>query len=254
MYILYADESGNTGTDYDNKEQPIFVLGGLIIEDKKWHEINKIFNEEKIKICPELRYTEIHASEFFNSSKKSIFDKYDWKDNLMTVERLIDLILSLDISFQYIAIDKKSFKRSITDMFGNSIKIDPYIYAFGMLYDKISIYLNNQKSKGLIFLDDILTIPEQLQNIYPVLSKNNTTIIENAMFLKSKDTNFIQIADIFAFYINKYICIKRNYKKYSETKEKHCIDMYEKLSSKTNFINSEILVKYIPFKTKNHYK
>ena len=33
-----------------------------------------------------------------------------------------------------------------------------------------------------------------------------------------------------------------------------CIDMYEKLSSKTNFINSEILVKYIPFKTKNHYK
>lgn len=254
MYILYADESGNTGTDYDNKEQPIFVLGGLIIEDKKWHEINTIFNEEKIKICPELSYTEIHASEFFNSSKKSIFDKYDWKDNLMTVERLIDLILSLDISFQYIAIDKKSFKRSITDMFGNSIKIDPYIYAFGMLYDKISIYLNNQKSKGLIFLDDILTIPEQLQNIYPVLSKNNTTIIENAMFLKSKDTNFIQIADIFAFYINKYICIKRNYKKYSETKEKHCIDMYEKLSSKTNFINSEILVKYIPFKTKNYYK
>jgi len=254
MYILYADESGNTGTDYDNKEQPIFVLGGLIIEDKKWHEINKIFNEEKIKICPELSYTEIHASEFFNSSKKSIFDKYDWKDNLMTVERLIDLILSLDISFQYIAIDKKSFKRSITDIFGSSIKIDPYIYAFGMLYDKISIYLNNQKSKGLIFLDDILTIPEQLQNIYPVLSKNNTAIIENAMFLKSKDTNFIQIADIFAFYINKYICIKRNYKKYSETKEKHCIDMYEKLSSKTNFINSEILVKYIPFKTKNHYK
>jgi len=35
MYILYADESGNTGTDYDNKEQPIFVLGGLIVEDEK---------------------------------------------------------------------------------------------------------------------------------------------------------------------------------------------------------------------------
>ncbi len=254
MYILYADESGNTGTDYDNKEQPIFVLGGLLIEDKKWHKINKIFNEEKIKICPELNYTEIHASEFFNSSKKSIFDQYDWKDNLITIERLIDLILSLDISFQYIAIDKKSFKKSITDVFGNSIKIDPYIYAFGLLYDKISIYLNNQKSTGLIFLDDILTIPEQLQNIYPVLSKNNTTIIENAMFLKSKDTNFIQIADIFAFYINKYICIKRNYKKYSEIKEKHCIDMYEKLISKTNFTNSEILAKYIPFKTKNYYK
>lgn len=48
MYILYADESGNTGTDYDNKEQPIFVLGGLIIKDKKWHKINEVFNREKI--------------------------------------------------------------------------------------------------------------------------------------------------------------------------------------------------------------
>ena len=29
MYLLYADESGNTGTDLDNKQQPIFVLCSL---------------------------------------------------------------------------------------------------------------------------------------------------------------------------------------------------------------------------------
>lgn len=241
MYILYADESGNTGTDYENKEQPIFVLGGLIVEDKKWHEINKIFNEQKVKITSVLEYTEIHAVDLFNSSKKSIFDKFDWKQNLNTVEKLVDLILTLDISFQYIAIDKKSFKKSLNDSFGNSIKIDPYIYAFGLLYDKISNYLKNQKDKGLIFLDDILTIPEQLRNIYPILSKENNIIIENAMFLSSKDTNFIQIADIYSFYINKYFSIKREYKKYSDIKQQHCMEMYKKLSTKTNFINSDFL-------------
>lgn len=241
MYILYADESGNTGTDYENKEQPIFVLGGLIVEDKKWHEINKKFNEEKVKIASVLEYTEIHAVDLFNSSKKSIFDKFDWKENLNIAEKLVDLILTLDISFQYIAIDKKSFKRSLNASFGNSIKIDPYIYAFGLLYDKISNYLKNEKDKGLIFLDDILTIPEQLRNIYPILSKENSTIIENAMFLKSKDTNFIQIADIYSFYINKYLCIKSEYKKYSDIKQQHCIDMYKKLSTKTNFMNSDFL-------------
>lgn len=41
MQILYADESGSTGTDYDNNEQPIFVLGGVIVDKDKWHEINK---------------------------------------------------------------------------------------------------------------------------------------------------------------------------------------------------------------------
>lgn len=246
MYILYADESGNTGTDYDNKEQPIFVLGGLIVEDKKWHKINAVFNREKIIISPLLEHIEIHANELFNSSKKSVFDKNDWKENLKIIEQLVDLILSLDISFQYIAIDKKLFKHSINNIFRNSIKIDPYVYAFGLLYNKISNYISYKKQKGLIFLDDILSIPEKLHTIYPSLSKNNTAIIENAMFLKSKNTNFIQIADIYSFYVNKYFSIQRNYKKYSDVKQQHCIDMYNKLSSKTNFANCEFLDNFVP--------
>ena len=50
MYLMYADESGNTGTDYDNKEQPILSLAGIVVEDKKWHEINDYFEEEKNKL------------------------------------------------------------------------------------------------------------------------------------------------------------------------------------------------------------
>lgn len=247
MYILYADESGNTGTDYDNKEQPIFVLGGFIVEDKKWHKINTIFNTEKIKISPLLEHFEIHANELFNSSKKSIFDKNDWKENLKIIEQLVNLILSLDISFQYIAIDKKYFKHSINSIFKNPIKIDPYVYSFGLLYNKFSNYICSQKQKGLIFLDDILSIPEKLAPLYPVLSKNNTSIIENAMFLKSQNTNFIQIADIYSFYVNKYFSIQRNYKKYSNVKQQHCIDIYNILSSKTNFANCEFLDNFVPF-------
>ena len=130
-------------------------------------------------------------------------------------------------------------------MFESSIKIEPYIYAFGLLYSKISNYLKKKEGKGLIFLDDLLTVPERLNNVYPTLAKDNTTIIENAMFLKSKDTNFIQIADIYSFYINKYFSIIRNYKKYSEIKEKHCMEMYKRLSRKTNFENSQLITEYI---------
>ena len=53
MYLMYADESGNTGTDYDNKEQPIFVLAGILVEDKKWHDINNCFNAKKIDNVPQ---------------------------------------------------------------------------------------------------------------------------------------------------------------------------------------------------------
>lgn len=37
MYILYADESGNTETDFDNSQQPIFVLGGVLVNENNWH-------------------------------------------------------------------------------------------------------------------------------------------------------------------------------------------------------------------------
>ena len=65
MKILYADESGNTGTDLDNKQQPIFVLAGVLVDENNWHSINNTFNEEKIKILPILQNYEIHTNELF---------------------------------------------------------------------------------------------------------------------------------------------------------------------------------------------
>ena len=35
MKLLYLDESGSTGTDLENKQQPFFVLAGVYVEDKK---------------------------------------------------------------------------------------------------------------------------------------------------------------------------------------------------------------------------
>ena len=253
MYLMYADESGNTGTDLDNKEQPIFVLAGILIDSSKWHEINNYFNKAKVQILPILENTEIHTSELFNSSKKSIFNQFDWHNNFLVLEKLVDLILGLDLTVHYIAIDKKPFKRGVNKVFNNTLKIDPYIYSFGKLYDNVSKILSTRNQKGLIFLDDILTIPSQLHNIYPTLSKDNLTMIEEAMFIKSQNTNFIQIADLFAFYIEKYYSIISGYKKYSEVKEKHCLHMYEKLSKKISLVGSEFIKTYITFKSKEYY-
>lgn len=253
MYILYADESGNTGTDYDNKQQPIFVLAGVLINDNKWHDINNYFNKRKIEILPILENTEIHTNELFNSSKKSVFNQFNWHDNFVTLEKLIDLILELDICVYFIAVDKKPFKRGVNRVFNNTLKIDPYIYSFGLLYDNLSTILSNKNQKGIMFLDDILTIPSRLHDIYPILSKNNSTMIEEAMFIKSQNTNFIQIADIFAFYIEKHFSITKGYKSYGYEKEEHCLSMYEKLSKKISLDDSKFLTTYIPFKSKEYY-
>ena len=121
------------------------------------------------------------------------------------------------------------------------------------MYDNVSDLLVKNNNKSIIFLDDILTIPKTLYNIYPILSQYNCTMIEEAMFLNSKNSNFIQIVDIAAFYIEKFFSISKGYKKYSSVKEEHCMTMYKKLVKKINPIGSEFLTKYIPFKTKDYY-
>ena len=234
MYLMYADESGNTGTDYDNKDQPMFVLGSVSLEHTNWHKINDCFNERKIEIFKEFKNVEIHTNEIFSPPRKSIFHIKDWHENFKILDNLVDLIMKLDVEFNFIAIDKKNFKLDLQQRYGKFVKIDPYIFGFTTLYNYFSDKLERNNDKGIIFLDEIIDIPQALNKIYPELSANKKSIIEQALFLKSKDTNFIQIADIFTFYVCQYLNIVNGNKKYSEFKEKHCIDNYNKLITKTN--------------------
>lgn len=229
MYLMYADESGNTGTDYDNKEQPILSLAGIVVKDKKWHEINDYFEEEKNKIYPEFKTHEIHATELFNAPKSSVFKKYPWEENLKALEKIVDLILSCKLKLYYTNIYKPAFKKHVSRTFGDNVKIDPYLYAFSLNYNNFNEDMQKIGSYGIVFSDDLQNISHSIELLYPKLVCNNKNIIEKSFYLDSKKNNFIQIADICALYINKFICIRDNHCHYNSIKEKHCILTYEKI-------------------------
>ena len=232
MYLLYTDESGSTGTNYDDPQQPIFSFTGICVEDCKWNEVNKKFEEGKIKIYPEFEENEIHACELFNPSKKSTYKKHSWRENLEALEKVVDLITRLDITIFNASLDKKSFKKYISNQFGSTIKIDPYLYAFGATYQKFNKFLLQNNSYGIIFSDEIKSVTEGLELLYPKLKQNNANIIESSLFLDSKKNNLIQMADVCAIYFNKYYCIAKGYHNYNDLKQEHCIKMYKKLISK----------------------
>lgn len=228
MYLMYADESGNTGTDYDDKNQPVFVLAGVIVKDTDWHKINDTFEKEKLKIYPEFKDYEIHASELFNTPKRSVFNKYTWQENLEALEKIMDIIVTLNITFSFTCINKMRFKKHLNNQFGTNIKVDPYLYAFALMYDSFNGSLKDN-NLGIIFTDEINNISSNLELLYPKLAINHRNIIEKSLYLDSKKNNFIQIADICALYVNKYMCIKNNLCSYNEIKEEHCLKMYDKL-------------------------
>ncbi len=238
MYLMYADESGNTGTDCNNEFQKVFTLAGIVIPENDWYDLNNEITKRKKIICSDLETNEIHANDIFQGSKNQKigydFRKNSIKENLNILEQLVDLIAEFNLPIFNVVIHKPNFKDYIKEVHGDLIKIDPYLYAFSFLSIDYNNYLIANNKNGMLLLDENVGIINSLDTLYSKLMlanfENDTNnIIENVLFLQSKKNNFIQLADICNFYINKYYSILWFHKLNNELKNQHCIDMYNKL-------------------------
>ena len=264
MYILYADDSGNTGTDYENKDQPIFSLAGWIINTDNWTELNDFINEKKKEIMPEYFDVEIHTTDIFNGKKdkNGTFDfrKNGLQGNFEILDKLVDMAISLNPKVLVFIVRKEKLKEYCRKKYDMKVKIDPYLIAFPYLSKFFDEFLSKENAKGLIFLDEQEKVVDNIDNILfnLRLSDNSTdlkinNIVERAVFLNSFKSNFIQIADLFNFYINRYKSIeegrvpteekrkkkKKNYHKIQKCIVKSEIDPF-KFNEMLNFFDDYI--------------
>jgi hypothetical protein len=106
MHFFYLDETGDTGTDLGNAEQPIFVLGGVTVRDKGWrittdavqNVITNFFNGA----VPE--DFELHAHELVRH--QGPFAERSQEDCNALALTLLDLIKKLSHRTHFVAIDK----------------------------------------------------------------------------------------------------------------------------------------------------
>ena len=61
-----------------------------------------------------------------------------------------------------IIIDKQSLRKHFSDQFSNSVKIDPYLYAFGNMYYSFNDVLLTLNSYGIIFTDEIQSVSARI--------------------------------------------------------------------------------------------
>ena len=68
MYLIYFDESGNTGTNLRDTQQPIFVLCALAVPKDKWLQVEQDLHAgvEAIYPAPRPDNFEIHAAELMS--------------------------------------------------------------------------------------------------------------------------------------------------------------------------------------------
>ena len=242
MFILYADDAGNTGSDYENPQQPVFSLAGIIVRQDQWHGINERMSNLKSHLMPEYDDVEIHAVEIFNGSKNHKkgynFRKNTVEQNRAILEAFVDFVVKENLPIIYFSVRKSYLKEYCKRHYANAIKLDPYVIAFPYMTSFFDEYVKEKDDKGLIMLDEQNTMVGKIDTVLSMIrgtdvpataiSFHANDIIETALFLESFKSNFIQLADICNFYINRYISMSNGILP-NRDKQEHFKKMFFKL-------------------------
>jgi len=78
MNLVYIDESGNTGLNLKDTQQPVFLLAAMVLPESKWFSLERSFlNISKEYFGDPLPDPfEIHAKDLKNG--RGVFDKLDF--------------------------------------------------------------------------------------------------------------------------------------------------------------------------------
>ncbi|MCL2095618.1 MAG: DUF3800 domain-containing protein [Oscillospiraceae bacterium] len=205
---MYIDESGNTGTNYKDKQQPYFTMSGVIIKDGDWIKVDEELSELKKNLFGK-KDIEIHSALMYNPRRNTPFwGQRTLQQNLNALEAAVDFMADSGLGIITVSIHKPSIK----DIIGQDIKIDPYYFALVCLSYWFDLFLTDKKSKGSIITDRIDSIDEKITySILNILRLEEeykiNNIIERPLKTDSKMSNMVQLADVSAFFENKYFLL-----------------------------------------------
>jgi hypothetical protein len=212
MNLIYIDESGNTGLNLKDPQQPIFILAGMMLHSSQWFVLEEQFFRIIKKYWPKaIPYAfEIHAKEL--KSRRGPFEELSLEQQLCFRDEILQLLVDNDIRVVYRRIIKRNFADFCESNYGTGIKVNPYIMALPFVCMEVSHYLKKKGKEELgMFIFD-----EQKENMdnaerslrtlrldsESILKTNN--IIEKGFFIDSAKSFALQLVDLAAYYIRKY--------------------------------------------------
>jgi len=94
MHLCYVDESGSTGRDLRNREQPVFAMVGVLVSDEKWRKTERSVVELLGKAVggPVPEGFELHASDLLAPEGQGPFEGWDRPKRNELALSILDLL------------------------------------------------------------------------------------------------------------------------------------------------------------------
>lgn len=226
MHFFYLDETGDNGRDLTQAEQPIFVLGGVIIRDEGWNKTHKEFetliNRYFDNAVPE--NFELHTMDLFSPDGSGAFEGHTRERRNGLIGDVLDLISNRSHHVYYVGIDKSAlFKFDVTPVLGKAhleLKT-PYLLAYDYLIHVVETYISNKlgrSARGMFIIDEKDDFIEEIEAIsrYRRFDAPNAQkiklVTEFSYPIDSQKNLMIQLSDLCIFLIRKFLEIENGYR------------------------------------------
>ena len=210
MYLIYFDESGNTGNNLNDAQQPLFVLCALAVPEAKWLHIEQDLHAETEKFFPSPRPDdfEIHATDL--ASGRRWFKLIPLADRVVFRDAWFAVAVKHELRIIYRAITKKRFERWIHATFGTGIAINPHVAAFPLVARVVDDWLKSLPGSplGIFISDENKEIVHDVEKSIKVLRGIEGTlklgqIVEKGFFIDSSKSVILQLCDLCALALRK---------------------------------------------------
>ncbi len=210
MHLVYVDESGNTGTDFTDKSQPLFLLAALLVPDLCWTQLEKDLENVLMRRCPELFHseTEIHATDL--RSGRGWFRGKSVQDRIAIRDEWLEVARQHNLKVVYRAILKRKFQAWLHGKFGAGVLINPHVAAFALVARVVDEYLQNvsRSELGIFISDENKEIVRDVEKSIKVLRGKDgalklSRIIEKGFFIDSRKSRILQLCDVMALTLRK---------------------------------------------------
>lgn len=244
MYIAYYDEAGDDG--YPKYSSPLFVLSAVYLHYSCWKDVFENIRQfrKKLKIDYNIPIkTEFHTRHFVMNKNPYRELQISDDDKSVILQLFCELISNLDMRIINIVINKKNISKQGYNVLDNALK-----YSI----QRIENDLIKTSKKFMIITDEgrigkMRMTARKIQRVNFIPSKYNSrpyrkeikSLIEDPLQKDSKESYFIQIADLVSFIVYNYSIYKLGINVFSKRmpinmNELFFINLMEKLKGSLN--------------------
>jgi hypothetical protein len=210
MHLIYLDESGNTGNNLADPQQPVFVLGALIVPEHKWQPVEAELERalERHVPSPRPQDFEMHAGDLRQGT--GCFKGIPVHTRVSLRDEWLQIAGAHQLRFTYRAITKNRYERWMKEAFGNNISVNPHLAAFPLVAQVTNSFLKTAgpEALGIFISDDNREVVSDIERFLKLLRATPGAlrldrIIEKGFFIDSHKSLLLQLADLCTLFARK---------------------------------------------------